>query len=467
MNTLKTSQSSFILTILLLFLGGNMYAQSNYSYYTLDKTAQSHYLNPAFKPSARVYVSFPLLPSQNFTASNSGFTLNDILVERPQDDSLQISPENAIDKMKDKNFLTFESNNEIFAFGIRLKKSYFSFGVTSRMNANFIYNKDFFKLAIEGNGKTLLGERANFDGTEINLNSYIEYAVGFNREINEKLAVGARVKLLSGVVNVNTRKTALGLHTNATTFDLTIDGSATLNTSGIKPLYDTLSSDNSLPIDNAYNFKNFGLAFDLGAVYKFSDKFKVSASVIDLGFIDWKTDNATFNIDDFNYRFEGIDVNKYINDTTDALFTEIEDSLTDIFSQEESDSEYRTGLTTRFYLSGAYNLSKSFSVGVTLYNEILKSNYRATAIVSGTVKLRHWLSATVNYAQYSKSFGDVGAGLSLRGGPVQFFVSSNNILGFINPQKYTNFHANLGINFLFGNPDKVDKKKRKEKEQKI
>lgn len=445
-------------------ISGEVFAQSNYTYYAFDKTAQAHYLNPAFKPSAKVYLSFPLLPSQNFGVSNSGFTLNDLLVKRPQDDSLQISPENAISKMSDKNFLTFESYNEIFAFGIRLKKNYFSFGVSSRLNTNFIYTKDFFQLATEGNGKTFLGERASFDGTEVNLNSYIEYALGFNREINDKLSVGARVKFLSGVVNVNTKKTAFGLHTDATTFALTIDGSATVNTSGVKPFYDTLATEDYLPINNAYNFNNLGFALDLGAVYKVTDKFKVSASLLDLGYIDWKTDNATFEVNDFNYRFEGIDLNQFLTDTTDAFFTNIEDSLTNIFSQEENDKAYRTGLTTRFYLGASYDLTKNFNIGATLFNEILKSNYRVTAIVSGTVKLGHWLSATVNYAQYSKSFGDVGAGLSLRGGPVQIFVASNNILGFINPQNANNFHASVGINLLFGNPDKEEKKKRSKKE---
>ena len=259
MKILKHNLISFILTALLLFLGGKTFAQGNYTFYSLDKTAQSHYLNPAFKPSANVYVSFPLLPSQNFGASNSGFALSDLLIERAQDDSLQLSPSNAIDKMRDKNFLTFESYNEIFALGIRTKKNYFSFGVTNRLSTNFIYTKDFFKLAIEGNGKTLLGERANFDGTEINLNSYIEYAFGFNREFNDKLSIGARVKLLSGIANVNTKESVFGLHTDATTFALTIDGRATVNSSGIKPFYDTLANVSHPPVSNAYNFIISGL----------------------------------------------------------------------------------------------------------------------------------------------------------------------------------------------------------------
>ncbi|RYM34090.1 hypothetical protein ERX46_09020 [Brumimicrobium glaciale] len=448
------------ITIIALFIGGNAIAQKNYTFYALENTAQSHYFNPAFKPSAKVSVSIPGLSMHSFGASNSGFNLSNLFNERPQDDSLQIDPQKALSKMKDKNFLTFESYNEIFAFGIKVNKNYFSFGITNRLNASFIYTKDLFTIAIEGNGKSLLGERASFDGTGINLNSYVEYALGFNREINDKLDVGVRMKILSGIANVNTRKSEFGIHTNKTTFDLTFDGSAIINTSGIKPFYDTLATDDYMPSDNAYNFKNFGLAFDLGASYKLTEKIKVSASLLDLGFITWKTENATFEIDEINYRFEGVYLNQFLTDSTEAVFQQLQDTLKDVFSQEESSENYRTGLATRFYLGGTYELTEKFKVGATLYNEIIKSNYRVAAIVSGTIQLKNWLSATINYSQYARSFGSIGAGVSLRGGPIQFFVASDNILGFIAPQNSKNVHLSFGLNLLFGKPDKPINKKR-------
>lgn len=454
MKKLDLNNSFLWITLLFICIGGTTFAQKNYTFYALDNTAQSHYLNPAFKPSAKIYVSFPLIPTQSFGASNSGFNLSDLLTERAQDDSLQLDPDQALSKMKDKNFMTVESYNEIFAFGIRVKKNYFSFGITNRFNANLIYTKDFFQFAVEGNGKSFLGERISLDDMGININSYMEYAFGFNREINDKLDVGARIKVLSGIGNVNTRKSQFGMHTDKTTFDLTLDGSAIINTSGVKPLYDSLAPDNYSPLENAYNFNNFGLAFDLGATYKLTDNIKLSASLLDLGFITWKTNNATFEIDDINYRFEGVNLNHFLNDSTDAVFDQFVDTLENVFSQEESDANYRTGLATRFYLGGTYKLTENIHLGATLYNEFIKSNYRAAAIVSGTIKLKHWLSATLNYSQYARSFGSIGAGVSLRGGPVQFFVASDNILGFFSPDNSKNIHASFGINLLFGKPDK-------------
>ena len=445
--------------LVFLCIGGSTFAQRNYTFYALDNTAQSHYLNPAFKPSANVYVSFPLIPMQSVGVSNSGFNLNHLLHKRAQDDSLEFDPAKVVSKLGKRNFLTVESYNEIFAFGFRVKKNYISFGITNRFNGNFIYTKDMMQLAVEGNGENFLGKRASFDKTGVNVNSYVEYAIGFNREINTKLAVGGRLKLLSGIVNVNTRETKFGIHTDETTFDLTIDGSAIINTSGIKPFYDSLAPDNYNPSKNAYNFKNFGLGLDLGATYKLNDKIKVSASLLDLGFISWKTDNATFVTNDVNYRFEGVYLNQFLKDTAEAVFEQLQDTLENVFSQVENNNKYTTGLATRFYLGGTYDLTKSINVGATLYSEVIKSRYRAAVIVSGTVKLKSWLSATLNYSQYARSFGNIGAGVSLRGGPIQFFVASDNVLAFFAPQKSKNFHVAFGLNLLFGKPDKVVEKK--------
>ena len=99
MKNLNYNMNFLWATILFLVIGGNSFAQKNYTFYALDNTAQSHYLNPAFKPSANVYVSFPLIPMQSFGASNSGFNVNHILHKRSQDDSLQLDPEKVVSKL--------------------------------------------------------------------------------------------------------------------------------------------------------------------------------------------------------------------------------------------------------------------------------------------------------------------------------------------------------------------------------
>lgn len=456
--------SRVLLMLLIAFLSvlnrNNALAQRNYTMYGLSHLGQAHYLNPAFTPDANIYISLPL-GMQSFGVSNSGFNLRHLLHSRPQDDSLVFDAARAVDKMGKRNFLTAESYNELLAFGFRIKDNYFSFSATNRLTTNFIYTDDLFRLALEGNGKSYLGKRANLGNIGYNLNSYMEYAIGYNRKVNAKLSVGGRIKFLSGIMNVNTKKTRLGLYTDAETFDLTLDGSASINSSGIKPFYDTLAPDNYNPLSNSINFKNFGIALDLGGTYKLNEKISLSASVLDIGFIRWKTDNANFDMKDINYTFDGVNLNQFLKDSVKSVTEQLKDTLNNIFTGSENAESYKTGLNTRFYIGGTYKLTNYFTAGFTLYNEIIKSRYRAAVIVSGNLKLNSWLGVTLNYSTYARSYGNIGLGLSLRGGPIQFFVATDNVLAFMAPQRSKNFHLSTGLNLMIGKPNKTVEKSAK------
>src|SRR5690606_8715698 len=114
---------------------------------------------------------------------------------------------------------------------------------------------------------------------------YVEYALGYNREINEKLRVGGRLKFLSGYANFTTRKSKLGLTTDEETFDLTIDGKFKFQSSGVGGFVDKDSTNDEFDFKTPFNFKNFGIALDLGGTYQLTDKIGVSASLLDFGFI--------------------------------------------------------------------------------------------------------------------------------------------------------------------------------------
>jgi hypothetical protein len=446
-----------ILVVILLFFN-KIEAQKNFTLYGLNETAQAHYLNPAFKTKAKFYLSLPIA-YQSFGISNSGFKLNDLLQSRASDDSLVLNPNNALNKMADLNFLTAEMHNELIAFGFKAKDNYFSFSLTNHLVSNFTYPSDLFRFAIEGNGKSLLGERASLDGLGFNLNSYIEYAFGYNRKVNSKLTIGGRLKLLSGIANVDTRKSKLGITTDATTFDLTIDGAAEVNTSGVKPFYETSTATYN-PFKSILNFKNFGMAVDLGATYELNEKFAFNASVLDLGAIKWDTENANFVSNEVNFKFEGVDLNQYLNDSTYSFVDAISDTLTKVFDGYENSKSYTSGLYTRFYLGSTYKVSKRFDIGATLYNEFIKKQYRAGLILSGNLKVNNWFAATINYSAYARSFANIGLGFSIKGGPIQWYVISDNILAFMAPQGAKNAHLSTGLNILIGpNKDKEDKAK--------
>ena len=444
----------YIFLLFVSLVSSNIEAQKNFTLYGLNETAQAHYLNPAFKTKAKFYLSLPV-GYQSFGVSNSGFKLNDLLQTRASDDSLVLNPTNAVNKMAKLNFFTAESHNEILAFGFNRKDNYYSFALTNHLVSNFTYPVDLFRFAVEGNGKSLLGKRASLDGLGFNLNSYIEYAFGYNRKVNSKLTVGGRVKFLSGIANVTTKKSKLGITTDATTFDLTIDGAAQVNTSGVKPFYETNTATYN-PFKSILNFKNFGMAVDLGANYQLNEKIALSASILDLGAIKWDTENANFTSNEVKFKFQGVDLNQFLNDSTYSFADAISDTLSKVFDGYESSDAYISGLYTRFYLGSTYKISKRFAFGATLYNEIIKKKYRPGLILSGNLKINNWFAATINYSAYARSFANVGFGFSVKGGPFQWFLISDNVLAFLGPKGAKNAHLSTGLNLLIGKSE--DKK---------
>lgn len=440
---------------LLLFGVFQINAQKNFTLYQLENTPQSFYLNPGFKQNNRVYVTFPAL-NHNVSFMNSGFRLNDALTSNSQNDSLILNPQSALSKMKELNYLNLELTNEIFGFGFKIKKNYFSFSLTNRFQTRLTYPQDLFELAIEGNGNDLLGQRASLDGLGLNLTSYFEYAIGYNRDINDKLTIGGRVKFLSGIANITTTKSELGITTDANSFALTIDGSSEINTSNITPFTDSNSVDYN-PISAVFNFGNSGLGVDLGASYKYSEKLNFNASIIDLGYIKWMTNVRNYVSNDVNYTFEGIN----LNDALDSIDIggNVSDTLQSVFKQTENNNSYTTALRTKFYIGGKYHVTKYFNAGFLIYNEIIGQKYNLGSSISANVQLKNWLGASLNYSVYGRSLSNIGFGLSLKGGPIQFYAMTDNILAFINPTAVRHVHASFGLNIVIGpKKNKSDKK---------
>lgn len=431
---------SLVIILVMCFVQQTVFSQKNFTLYHLNQTSQANYLNPGFKNKNRVYVSLPI-GMQTVSLMNSGFKLSDLIETRAKDDSLNLNINNAISKMAKTNYLNAEVSNELLGFGFRIKKNFFSFNVTNRFQSRFTYPKDLFALAIQGNGKDFLGKRASFDGLGFDLMSYVEYGLGYNRDVNDKLTVGGRIKFLSGIANIQTVKSQLGISTDATSFDLTIDGGMRVNSSNLDT---TALKDPSKIAQSAFSFKNLGLALDLGASYQLSQKLQLNASLLDLGYIRWATNVTNYVSSDVSYTFKGIDLN-------DSLSSEnLTDTLTKVFNQHQEHDSYTTKLHTKFYLGAKYEFNKNFYSSALLYNEIVASKYTAGLSVAINARLKNWLYASLNYSTYGRSYNNVGFGFNIKGGPIQFYVMSDNILAFLNPEKAKHVHASFGMNIVIG-----------------
>ena len=431
-----------------ILLATSLFAQRNLTLMDL-KTPYTYRVNPSVSPETKFFIGLPMVGHQNVQITNGISSINNLFVKK-QDSLVLDTSKTFYNRMGKRPYIGVDVTNQILAFGFKAKNSYFNFDISNRLVTEVGFGSDLLKFVSQGNGASLLGQRAGFDGLGASLLSYIECGLGYSREINPNVSIGGRFKLLSGLANLSGTNTSFGITTDSVNYNLTFDGQADIKSSNTLIFTDSAYMNNldyMRLAKMAYNFSNFGMAFDLGATVKLSEKFTVNASVIDLGFINWKNGVSNYSINKFTYAFKGLDLNSLLSDSSDVA-KEITDSLTSIFKVGNTTNSYTTGLPTRIYLGGAINWNKYLSTGFTFYNEFYNSSYRPGLLFSSTFSLRHWLGATLNYGIYSRSSANVGFGLRIRG----FYILTDNLVALFNYQAVKAASVCFGFNLVIGKP---------------
>jgi hypothetical protein len=468
----------FLFIIFSIFIV-EIYCQYDFTTNDIPAIPQSTYLNPALMPTCRVYVSLPGLSSTTIQFGHTGFNPYQVLESR--NDTTFINFNSIVNNLAKNNLVYFNLSEELLSFSFKIKnKHYFSFNVTEKINLNFYYPKSLMEFAYKGNG-ALLDQSITLDPA-VDFNYYSEYALGYANNVNEKISVGARLKLLSGKLDVNTGNTDIKLTTTGEMYDITAIGKIELNTSIPSELRDTnnldnidsLLSDKDFLKDLIFMKNNLGGAIDLGITYKPTEKMTVGLSVIDLGFINWKNDplNYVSTNDNATFTFTGIDIAPLIAGSDSAFNERIDnllDSVKDIFEIDSTYNSYTTWLPTKIYLTFKYEISPKTSFGagakLTFINKKLSPSFHVYALH----KFSHIFQATINYSIAYRNYSNLGFGFALTLSPFQFYLTTDNLLGPLiydeyqsynneeNKFEYINIPHNLkflnvhfGFNFAFG-----------------
>lgn len=461
-----------ILAAFLLIFSIAAHGQQNLTLYNMKalQQVQTH-ANPAFTPTAKINIAMPGLfipfpvPSLYFNMSNNGFKLSHLITQ--QSGKTYYDFDNMLSKLKKDNNFNTSIQLDLLTFGFKVKKNYFSFNVSEKFETRFRYPKSFFDVLINGNGaEALLGKEQNFN-FGIDAIHYTDIGMGYNREINDKLTVGGRLKLIKGHENVYTKKSDVSLTTGTQFFDLTAKSDIAIYTSGL----DTNAAkqfDNFNVSNYILGSKNNGVGIDLGGNYTLNDKFSFSASVLDLGVVKWKqyTTNYLSKNPGTSFTFSGVNLSSYINDSTtiDDAFSKTLDSIVDQFEIITNQDNYRTFLSSKIYLGGNYKINDKNNAGVLLYGQVFDKKVHPALTLSYNTQVGRWLYATLTYSILNRSFNNVGFGLVLNPGWFQWYVISDNILGPLVLDKYgsvpvpaytKNLNIRFGFNLSIGKPAKI------------
>ena len=431
-----------------------MAQQLNSAYFTNDYKFR-HTMNPAYG-NEQNYVSMPGFGNVNVsTMGNFGY--EDVIFDNPMFPSTSkdrlttfmnpyISTADALKGFNSgDNKILGDVSITVLSAGFKGFGGYNTIELNARTSFGVSMPYELFEFAKNTGNRTY-----NIGNISANGQAFAELAFGHSRQINEKLRVGAKVKLLFGAgrgdVNIDNVKADL-----AADDKWTVSGHAKSEVSVKGFTYKTEEKEykeegrgtyqyvNDVDVDGA-GLGGFGLAFDLGGVYKINNDFTVSAALLDLGFIKWSNNRVAVNGgEEFVFNgFHDVAVNEDRGGSTLGMQGDkYSDQLADFANlQDKGDEGGRTtGIGATLNLGCEYTLPvyRKITFGV-LSSTRFRGDYSWTeARVSANWTPLKWIDGGVNMAfgSYRNSFGWV---LNFHPKGYNFYVGMDHTLGKVSKE---------------------------------
>lgn len=422
------------------------FAQQDFTLYNLEEIPQSNYSNTSNQFNGNWYLGLPGLSSNYLSLSNSGFAYSDAIKKRNNDLLLDFNA--LINEIEDDNYLSFQTKIDLLSFGFKIsERTQLSVNISENASFKFSYPKDFVRFVYEGNA-SFEDNTVDLDGIGINAIHYREYGIGISHQLTQKLRLGVRAKYLYGMENIYSERTDISIRTDPETYAITAKADIEIHTAGV----DDVDIDKE-GVSNYLNGRsNTGFAIDLGANYELTEKISVNASVLDLGFISWNDFTTTY-ASKGEFEYSGIEIDAFGQGNGpggETSFDRVGDSLEEAFDIDTSYGGYSAPLTGRFYIGGNYKINDRSFTGAIIQSEVYRSSVKPSFTLHYNRKMTKWISLSTSYTIINRSYNNLGLGLNINPGPIQFYIISDNVLGALQPQHARHAQVRFGINLIFG-----------------
>ena len=426
-------------------------------------------MNPAFAPKdslSKNYIAMPLLGNVN-VGLQGNLGVKDVIynVDGRTTTFLNagVSSSEFLSNIHDNNKFNADIKINLLSAGFNAFGGYNTISLNTRASVSANVPGNLLRLAKEGvkNGSYDISDLC------VHADSYVELAFGHSRRLNDQWRVGASLKVLFGLGNVDAEfdKALLTLNEN----EWSVEANAELQASikGLEYISETKMRGadgeqtehtyvNDIDIDG-YGISGYGLAVDIGAEYTFNEQWKFSAAVLDFGFISWSNNYVAstngdryFNTDTYLFSF---DDDAYHN--TDDEWDRLAEGLADLYElQDNGDQGGRTKMLAATLNFGAeYTLPAYQRLTFGLLNTTrLHGQYSWTDFrISGNVEPVDIFSASLSFA--AGTYGcSLGWMLNLHMSGLNLFFAMDHPLGSLSSEGIplnSNAAANFGLNFLF------------------
>lgn len=222
-----------------------------------------------------------------------------------------VPSETFINGLNDDNIKSGGLTYSLFAYGLARNKSYMTFEANVRGIYGISLPRELFAMLKSGSSD----QKYDMGGSAASGKMYAELAYGYSYKINDIISIGARGKLLVGLVSGCYEMEKLDVQMNGETWSIDSRGQFLLTSTAI-----SLSGEKNPVMINKAAKKNLvsglGAAFDLGIVVTPGDYLTISLSALDIGGIFWKY--RTRGSSSGTTEFTGLEINLMGNDDIDT-----------------------------------------------------------------------------------------------------------------------------------------------------
>ncbi|MEP1096673.1 MAG: DUF5723 family protein [Cyclobacteriaceae bacterium] len=431
-------------TILATLIATTLLGQTSMSFYHLGKTTyQNSELNPAWVPEGRLFIGLPVLSGIHWHANNK-LSYNDLFT-RESDNSILLDIDKGITNLQKENLTSFQANVNLFHVGFKFPAGAFiSVFANERVQADVLYPKKLIEFAWNGSDG-FLDDKIKIGNVGLTANHFREIGVGYAYSVNSQIDFGVRVKYLMGFLNASVPGNAKADFTTSAEFfqiDANLEN-AQLRTAGL----DIYSGDEGDIGSHLVSSGNTGFAIDIGGEYKLNRYYSIAGSILDLGFINWKTNVVNQTLNDTTFTYSGVNLDG-VGDLVDVL----EDSLFDKFDIVETNESYRAWLPVRAYGSWIYHYDRNMDFYASLGARLVQGQLKFLYGGGITRKFGRIATLSATALKMPQQFINIGAAFAVNGGPVQLYMAADQVINFSAPD-FKAFDFRFGINFRFRGRD--------------
>lgn len=437
-------------------------SQNKQVMYDFAGLPQTLLLNPGLETNYKYHIGVPILSGFSSELGSTGFSVADLFAVDNRSITDKVTA--VLANITSTDYVSLNAKIDVINVGYRLDdKTYLSGGFYNEVDGIGYLPKDGITLLNEGNAAYL---NKSFSISQIlyKLDYLGVIHAGITRKMDDNLTLGARFKIYSSSLNVestnNTGTFTSNLGNNNIYVHYLENIDINFRTSGLIKDNEYIN-DASTYIGNTFFSGNMGVGLDFGLSYKFSPQLQFSASLLDIGFINHKK-NIKNTTTKGSFTFEGIAFDYDTNNTN--YWQNLNDDFEEQLPTEENKDSYISWRPTKFNAAIKYSFGEKRSkycyddtykdfytdaFGAQLYSVFRPLNQQFALTGFYEKSFSNKLHAKITYTVDDFSYSNIGFGLSTQIWKINFYGLVDNVTKLSDISSANNVSLQFGFNLLF------------------